>query len=51
MLFWREDGVELCWAFLDPILEECETCSDRGERLWSYPAGSWGPDISKIRRS
>ena len=26
MLFWREDGVELCWAFLDLILVECETC-------------------------
>jgi glucose-6-phosphate 1-dehydrogenase len=51
MLFWRQDAVELCWAFLDPILKECETCTDRGERLLSYSAGSWGPDVSKIRKS
>lgn len=49
MLFWREDAVELCWAFLDPILQDCETCPDRGERLLSYSAGSWGPDVTKIK--
>jgi len=43
MLFWRQDGVELCWSFLTPILEECETCSGRVEALQPYPAGSWGP--------
>lgn len=43
MLFWREDAVELCWAFLTPILEECETCGYREEMLQSYEAGSWGP--------
>lgn len=42
-LFWRQDGVELCWRFLDPILHECETCRDREGRLHLYPAGSWGP--------
>jgi len=43
MLFWREDAVELCWAFLTPILKECETCGYREEMLQSYEAGSWGP--------
>jgi glucose-6-phosphate 1-dehydrogenase len=44
MLFWRQDGVELCWSFLTPILVECETCDVRTEMLLPYPAGSWGPD-------
>jgi glucose-6-phosphate 1-dehydrogenase len=43
MLFWRQDGVELCWSFLTPILRRCETCDDRKEILLPYPAGSWGP--------
>ncbi len=42
-LFWRQDAVELCWAFIDPILEECEDCDDRREQLKFYEAGSWGP--------
>lgn len=46
MLFWRQDGVEQCWSFLTPILEACETCSDRAQRLHFYPAGSWGPEQS-----
>lgn len=44
MLFWRRDGVELCWSFLSPVLEACETCDDRAERLFFYKAGSWGPE-------
>ncbi|MBW2348603.1 MAG: glucose-6-phosphate dehydrogenase [Deltaproteobacteria bacterium] len=43
MLFWRQDGVEQCWKFLTPILEECEACRDRADMLKTYPAGSWGP--------
>lgn len=43
MLFWRQDGVELCWSFLTPILEECETCGNRAQRLHTYEAGTWGP--------
>ena len=50
MLFWREDAVELCWAFIDPILEDFENCADRSERLLPSSAGTWGPDISKIKR-
>jgi glucose-6-phosphate 1-dehydrogenase len=47
MLFWRQDGVELCWSFLTPILKECETCSSRAEMLLPYAAGSWGPVAAK----
>jgi glucose-6-phosphate 1-dehydrogenase len=43
MFFWRQDGVELAWEFLDPILVACEQCSDRRQRLNFYEAGSWGP--------
>lgn len=44
MFFWRQDGVELCWAYLSPILEYCETCAERKEQLLTYASGSWGPD-------
>jgi glucose-6-phosphate 1-dehydrogenase len=44
MLFWRQDGVELCWSFLTPIIEECEACGCRKGMLLNYEAGSWGPE-------
>ena len=47
MLFWRQDGVQLCWSFLTPILDECETCGNRAERLLTYEAGTWGPDAAR----
>lgn len=47
MLFWRQDGIELSWSFLTPILEICETCSNRKEQLQSYDSGSWGPVASQ----
>jgi glucose-6-phosphate 1-dehydrogenase len=47
MLFWRQDGVELCWSFLTPILEGCETCGDQEEHLHFYEVGSWGPEATK----
>ena len=43
LLFWRQDGVELTWSFLTPILVECETCFNKGKYLHPYAAGSWGP--------
>ncbi|HMK34631.1 MAG TPA: glucose-6-phosphate dehydrogenase [Desulfomonilaceae bacterium] len=49
MLFWRQDAVELCWAFLDPVLQGCEGCGDRADRLLTYVAGSEGPDAAKVR--
>jgi glucose-6-phosphate 1-dehydrogenase len=47
LLFWRQDAVELCWSFLTPILEQCETCPERGERLHPYESGSWGPQAAQ----
>jgi len=47
MLFWRQDGLELTWAFLTPILEFCETCEDRTERLHLYRSGTWGPEAAR----
>lgn len=44
MLFWRQDAVKRCWAYLTPILKLCETCGDRQRHLHLYPAGSWGPE-------
>jgi glucose-6-phosphate 1-dehydrogenase len=50
MLFWRQDAVELCWNFLTPILERCETCSDQAKLLHFYEAGSKGPEaVDKIK--
>ncbi len=43
MLFWRQDGIELTWAYLDPVLRRCETCDQRAGRLHVYPSGTWGP--------
>jgi len=47
ILFWRQDGVEACWAFLTPILEGCERCGNRAETLHPYEAGSRGPEAVK----
>ncbi|MEL7639931.1 MAG: glucose-6-phosphate dehydrogenase [Solidesulfovibrio sp.] len=37
-LFWRQDGVELCWRFLAPMLGQPDP-----NRLFLYKAGTWGP--------
>ena len=47
LLFWRQDGVELSWSFLTPVLEECEDCPDRAERLHPYESGTWGPEAAR----
>ncbi len=41
MLFVRDDGVDLAWSLLTPLLEKTETGSN--ELLQTYPAGSEGP--------
>ncbi len=46
MLFWRQDGVELTWGFLTPILEMCEECGDLDRHLHHYAAGTWGPQTA-----
>jgi glucose-6-phosphate 1-dehydrogenase len=47
MLFWRQDGVEVCWSFLTPILKECEACVDHAGLLHIYEAGTWGPKAAQ----
>jgi glucose-6-phosphate 1-dehydrogenase len=47
LLFWRQDGVELCWSFLSPIVERCENCLDRVEQLHPYESGGWGPEAAR----
>lgn len=47
MLFWRQDAVELCWSFLTPILEGCETCGDPPHTLHFYKSGSRGPEAAQ----
>jgi glucose-6-phosphate 1-dehydrogenase len=38
MMFWRQDGVALSWAYLEPVLGRCGS-----QPLLPYVAGSWGP--------
>jgi glucose-6-phosphate 1-dehydrogenase len=45
ILFWRQDGLELCWSFLTPIVEKCE-CKDR-PALHLYKAGTMGPEAAR----
>ncbi len=46
-LFWRQDGVELSWSFLTPILSACEQCGEQADLLQQYAAGSWGPEAAR----
>jgi len=48
MLFWRQDGVELSWEYLTPILELCSQKEEMERNLGFYPAGSWGPRDSNM---
>jgi len=45
-LFWHHLGLELCWAFLDPILACSETCLESFMKLHPYAAGSMGPEAA-----
>jgi glucose-6-phosphate 1-dehydrogenase len=42
-LFARGDEVEEAWAFIDPI-EEAWAEKENAPKLYTYPAGSWGPE-------
>ncbi len=46
MLFWHQEGVERCWAFLTPILQRIEDPSSPCS-LEIYKAGTWGPGFSR----
>lgn len=45
-LFWRQDGLELCWSYLDPVLDSCTDCDSRFTNLHPYAAGSLGPQAA-----
>ncbi|MDQ1333162.1 MAG: glucose-6-phosphate 1-dehydrogenase [Thermodesulfobacteriota bacterium] len=52
MLFLRQDSVELCWSFLTPILNACETCSDRSEMLLFYESGTLDAEaVERLNRT
>lgn len=40
-LYSREDSVEECWRFVDPILKAWKNNPDI--KIFGYPAGTWGP--------
>ncbi len=42
MLFVKEDGVELTWSLLTPVIERLESVT-KAERFPDYAAGSTGP--------
>jgi len=50
MLFLRQDSVELCWSFLEPVLDSCERCVEKSPPLIPYAAGTWGPDEAMVWR-
>ncbi len=39
-LFAREDGIELAWSFVDPLIA---TIEEEHCKFWTYKPGSWGP--------
>ena len=45
-LFWRQDGLELSWGFLDPILDYCASHRDSAGKLHPYAAGTLGPQAA-----
>lgn len=42
MLFTRADNLENCWGIVEPVI--CTWEELKGERLYPYPAGTWGPE-------
>jgi glucose-6-phosphate 1-dehydrogenase len=44
-LFWRNDGVEVAWSLLTPVLKTWESSPGKCP-LSGYRAGSWGPDAA-----
>ncbi len=44
ILFVRNDGVELTWSFLSPVLDHIDGRKPGAPELFFYPAGSFGPE-------
>lgn len=47
MLFLREDGVELIWSLLTPVIDRLESTAKMG-KFTNYIAGSMGPDEASL---
>jgi glucose-6-phosphate 1-dehydrogenase len=45
-LFWRQDGLETCWAYYEPLLAALDGCRHGLCDLHPYAAGSWGPQAA-----
>jgi glucose-6-phosphate 1-dehydrogenase len=45
-LFWRQDGLESCWAFYEPLLRGLADCRHQLCDLHGYEAGSYGPQAA-----
>jgi glucose-6-phosphate 1-dehydrogenase len=43
-LFIRSDAIETAWSLLTPVLRAWESDEPGCGKLFSYPAGSWGPE-------
>ncbi len=43
-LFSRDDEVETCWKFIEPIQKVWQ--KDPSVKVYGYPAGTWGPEAS-----
>jgi glucose-6-phosphate 1-dehydrogenase len=46
MLFLQQEGVELTWSLLTPVIERFES-STEGVKFPNYKAGSSGPDEAR----
>ena len=44
-LYARNDAVEACWKYIDPVLEAWNSNPHIG--IYNYPVGSWGPKEAK----
>lgn len=44
-LYTRNDAVEACWRFVDPVLKAWS--GDESLKVFGYPAGTWGPAESE----
>lgn len=42
-LFVREDGVDITWSLLTPLLEVVESRKGKRYPLHEYESGTWGP--------
>jgi glucose-6-phosphate 1-dehydrogenase len=45
-LFWRQDGLEACWSFYEPLLAALDACDHGLCDLHPYAAGTWGPQAA-----